>query len=112
VEGPPTGVCGVQRVTRVHDWNDELRTGKASDFRVDVLRADLERLAFWNEVANFPEERLVVSDIDWAAVRPMPCIDCRLKFVTTLEKRAVLWREFMDNVGKAGPEFIDIDLGR
>ena len=56
VEAPPAGVGGVQGVTRVGDWHDELRAGNLRDLRVDVGCARGEGASFGRDVADLGQE--------------------------------------------------------
>src|SRR5262249_58665035 len=65
VEAAPARVCGIQRISRVGEWHDELGPGKYRDLVIDISGADSKLVAFWNNVADVTQKPLVVSHIKW-----------------------------------------------
>ena len=105
VERAPAGVGRVQRIPRVHHWNDELRAGDRGDLGIDVGGVDLEVGALRLEVADLGEERLVGFDVErLSAACLVPAVDLRLQLVTDPEQVMIHRREIVQQRVEARPE--------
>ena len=112
VERAPARIGGVQRVARVHDGHDQLRSGDAGDLVVDIGRLDLEIRPFRHEVADLGQHRFVGRGIvRLAFAGDMPRVDLGLHFGALGDQRAIAGAEVVDQAIEPGPEFRLVDSG-
>ena len=105
VEAAPAGVGGVQRVARIRHRHDELRPCDGRDLGIDVGGLGREALAFGHQVADLPEHRLVLRQVDrLVVVLAVPGVDAALQLFPLGEQLAVAGREVVDQPVEPGPE--------
>ena len=112
VERAPSRIGGIERVARVTDRHDELRSGDGGDLLVDIGRIDFERRPFRYEVADIGKKRLVRGLIERLSPPPaIPVVDLCLQFVPLLQQRAVARREIMNDAIEPLPKRSGLDPG-
>ena len=105
VQRAPARIGGVERIARVEDRHDELRSGLHGELGVDVGRRDLHALGVRLQVADRFEEAAVRHHVgDRPRVLAMPGVDLGLQPVALGEQRDVLRREVVNQRVEALPE--------
>ena len=105
IEAAPTRIGGIEQEPGVEHRHHQLRPSHGRDLGIDVLRADLKRRGFRNEVADFSQEHLILSLIDrFSGAGEMPCVDLRLQLVAFGQQRAVYRHKPVEQRGKTAPE--------
>ena len=105
VETAPARIGGIERIPRVAERHDQLRTGEPCDLGVDVLRADAKVRSFRNQVAQLHQVRFVRRDVEWLpAPGAMPNVDIPLELVAPLEEPLVDGNELIQQRLEADPE--------
>jgi len=105
VKAAPARVRGIEQEAGVEHRHDQLRPGHSGDFGIDVLRADLERRRFGDQIANLVQEGLVFALVErLACAGQVPFVNLRLKRIALGQQGAVLRHEAIQQGGKAIPE--------
>src|SRR5262249_16112646 len=105
VEAAPARVCGIQRISRVGERRDELGPGNYRDLVIDIGGSDRKTVAFWQNIADFTHQLIVVAQIKWlAGALTMVLIDAGLELVANLEQLAIARAAVGQQLGKAAPE--------
>ena len=112
IEAAPARVRRVQRVARIGEGNDKLRSADLADLFVDIGGFHLLRRRLGEEIADLLQERRVGIDVErLALVGAVPIVDLGLQGIADRQKLAVFRPEIADDGGKPGPERIGIDPG-
>src|SRR6266849_296503 len=112
IKAAPARVRCVQRVTRVGQGNDELRSTDLADLLVDISSLHLLRRRLGQEIADLLQERRVGTDVErLALVGAVPIVDLGLQGVAVGQQLAVFRPEIADDGGKSGPERVGVDPG-
>ena len=112
IERAPARIRGVQRIARIGQRHDQLRTADLADLLVDIGGLDLMGRRLRLEIADLLQERGVGVDVEGLAlVGAMPVVDLGLQGIAHLQQLAVLRSEIPDDGGKPGPECIGRNPG-
>ena len=105
IERAPTGIGGVQRIARVGDRHDQLRTGLGRYFRVDVGCADFELGGLGREIANRGQKCFIACRVKiLAATIAMPGVDLRLQSVAPRQQSTIARSEIGQKFFQIRPE--------
>jgi hypothetical protein len=105
VEAAPASVGGIERVTRVVERYDQLRTCEQRDLRIDIARADLKILPFGHQVTDAAQVSFVACGVErLPAPGTMPGIDLELQLVAPFEQGLVDRHELIQQRGESIPE--------
>ncbi len=112
VETAPSGIGGVERVTRIVQGHDELGPRYFRDLIVDIGRAHLKWITFRKEIADLDQKGLVFVHVDRLPF-PLqtPGIDLFLQRVSLIQKRAVLGPEIPHDLAQRVPKGPGFDAG-
>ena len=61
IEAAPTGICGIQRISRVGERYDELGPGNYRDLVIDISCADGKIVSFGQNIADVTQKPCVVA---------------------------------------------------
>ena len=112
IQAAPAGISCVQRKTRIHDRDDELRACCQRNLGIHVLGRDFEIWTFLKQVADLIEKRSVLSFIYFlAGMGAMPFINLRLQRVTFCQQFSVARHELIKNRFQFRPEMGRLDTG-
>ncbi len=112
VEASPPGIRRVQRVARVGQGHDKLRSADLADFLVDLCRFHLARRGLRQQITDLLEESGVGIHVERLAfVRPMPAIDFGLQRVANRQQFPVPGREIADDGCEPSPECVGRNPG-
>ncbi len=104
IEAAPAGIGGIERIARIGDRHDQLRSGDFGDFRIDLRRRHGEGRRLRLEIADALEKGDIGFLVDrLRLVVAMPEIDFSLQGVAMIEQSAVARRQVAQQCGKAGP---------
>ena len=113
VEAAPARVGSVEQKARVEHRHHQLRSRHPRDFAIDVLRGNFECGRLGHEIADFAQEGFVfVLIYRRTATLLVPGVDARLQIIALFQQSAVTRRKFAEQVGKALPEALGIQLDR
>ncbi len=112
VERAPACIGGVQRIARIGQRHDQLRTADLADLLVDISGLDLVGRGLRLEITDLFQEGGVCVDVELLAlVGAMPAVDLVLQGIALLQELAVLRSEIPDDGGKPGPECVGRNPG-
>ncbi|MNG90507.1 hypothetical protein D3C79_494010 [compost metagenome] len=112
IQRTPAGIRGVERVARVAQRYDQLRTGLHGDLAVDLGGADAHRLGNVDQIADAAQEALVGGHVgDRTGVLAVPGVQFRLQAFAFGEQLTVARCQVVDQGAETVPERLGIDAG-
>src|SRR5437879_5659442 len=104
VQAAPAGGGRVERVARVGEGDDQLRSANFSDLFVDIGGFDLLGRRLRQQIADLPEKRRVRIHVErLALVGTMPAVDFRLQPVAHREQLTIPWSKIAEDRREPGP---------
>ena len=100
IKAAPAGVRGVERVTRIRERHNELRSGNVGDLFIHIAGANRKILDCWQSITNLSEKAFVVRKVQRLAVPAMMIsIDPRLERITDIEQLTIAGSEIAHQIG-------------
>ena len=105
IQAAPAGIGGVQRIARIHNRHDQLRSRDSRNLRIHVIRIDGESVAFLYQVTDLGKERFIRGRVEFLTFAGLvPGVDLRLQRIPSRQQFAVPGREVTENLVYRAPK--------